>query len=110
MDRAELIKVIKEAELDYDNPITAEEISDILFEYGWDRNWYIEELRSDAGRWDAFCYLSCYDENARAIILMKDIWWEFDWFESEDDVADAIMEWDELYKHYHNKFLIFKKD
>ena len=109
MDRERLLQAISEAELNYDEPITAEELSDILFEY-WERGWYLEELRWDAGRWDSFCYLSYYDENARAVILSKDIWREINWFEDDDDVADFLLELDEIYNYYRKKFLQLKED
>lgn len=116
IDKNKLIKVIKEYNIDYDAPIQMETVSSIMHNYWW-LDFYLEQITSDAWEWDAFCYLDYYDENARAVICIVDVGWELNSYvesdiydvESDEDLADRIIEWSEIVEDYRKKFLYLKK-
>lgn len=120
MDRAELLKAIKEREIDYSNPISAETLSSILYNatsWTWDCPYFIEELRPDAGEGDdAFCYVDYYDENAWAIIMVRDIWRELNSYrwspdcETDEELADIFLWWEAEVNAFKKLFLKLKKD
>lgn len=111
IDRNKLIEVIKEYEIDYDVNIPMERISSIMWNY-WDLWFYLEELRGDAWNSDeAYCYLSYYDVNAKAGILIEDVGWDTYKYDinSNEDLADLIIKWEELVESYRKQFLYLKK-
>lgn len=110
IDRNKLIEVIKEYEIDYEVDIPMERISSIMYNYWW-LDFYLEELRSDA--WESsesFCYLDYYDKNVKAIIMIEDVGWDTYRYDinNDEELADLIIEWEELVESYRKNFLYLK--
>lgn len=119
MDRATLIEEIKSRNIDYSSPISAETLSSILYNVtsiDWDSPYFIEELRPDAGEGeDAYCYIDYYDENAWAIIMVRDIWRELNSYrwspdcETDEELADIFLWWEAEVNAYRKEFLKLKE-
>ena len=91
---------------DYDKDWRAVKLQNLL--YWLNVDFYIESLTSFAWEWEENLYLSYYDWNANAIILSIDMEWSYH-FESNEDVADAILEFQDIVEKYKSKFLFLKK-
>lgn len=90
---------------DYDKNWSAVKLQDLL--YWLETDFYIESLTSFAWEWEENLYLSYYDENANAVILSKDMEWSYH-FDNNEDVADAILELQDIVEKYKSKFLFLK--
>ena len=117
IDKKKLLEIIKSRKISFSKPIMIYTISSIMSEYN-DKvknclDFYLEELRSSAGEWEWNCYLDYYDENADAIILIKDVGRALNrYYEIPDEktLVEQICLREEIVNHYREKFLVFKKD
>lgn len=75
-------------------------------------SWYIEQLVSAAGNWDAFYYLTTYDTNINRVVMIHGLSYSYK-VENEEELIDLIEEFEEIYEAYMNKsnemFLAYKK-
>lgn len=71
---------------------------------------YVEQLVSSAWDWEASYWLSYFDENAKAVILIDcDIDYEWNCW-SLNELITYVETMYSAYERYRNKFLYFKKD
>jgi hypothetical protein len=103
-----LIDWLKNQHYDEDLPGTfsAYKMSDMLYGLGVD--YYLETLGTNAGESEETLYLDYYEPIVNAVIMMEDQPREYH-FETLEDIAKQLIEWDELYQNYKKKFLPFKK-
>lgn len=85
--------------LEYPCSVTVERLS-------WMRpestSWYIEQLVSDAGNWDAFYYLTTYDSLINKVVMIHGLSYSYK-VENEEDIVDLIEEFEEIYEAYMDK-------
>lgn len=65
-------------------------------------SWYIEQLVSDAGNWDAFYNLTTYDTNINRVVMIHELSYSYK-VENEEDLIDLIEEFEEIYEAYMDK-------
>lgn len=104
--REDIKKSIKDREdrelwfgLEYPSSVTVERLS-------WMRpestSWYIEQLVSDAGNWDAFYNLTTYDSLINRIVMIHELSYSYK-VENEEELIDLIEEFEEIYEAYMDK-------
>ena len=110
MDENKLLEIIKWEELDFSEEIRWTTITDIIDETtNWNRDWYIEWLTSYAWEGTMDLYLSYFDSDLNAIILIDSL---EDWiyFKDEQELCDYILWLDVVYKNFKQKILDFYKE
>lgn len=90
---------LENKKLEYPCDITVEQLSWMRPESA---NWYIEQLVSDAGNWDAFYNLTTYDSLINRIVMIHELSYSYK-VENEEDLVDLIEEFEENYKAYMDK-------
>lgn len=73
MNKENLLKIIKEQNINYNNPIRIDTIERIISQARDNRDFYIEQLISVAGNWEASYYLTYYDTNINSIIMVEEV-------------------------------------
>lgn len=98
-----------EYKLEYPCDINVEQLSWMRPESA---SWYIEQLVSDAGNWDAFYYLTTYDKYNDMIVMMYELSYSYN-IEDESELIDLIEEFEEIYNAYMDRsaemYLYYKK-
>lgn len=86
-------------ELEYPSSVTVEQLSWMRPESA---SWYIEQLVSDSGNWDAFYYLTTYDSLINKVVMIH--WLSYSYkVENEEEIIDLIEELEEIYEAYMDK-------
>ena len=65
-------------------------------------DFYFEELRSDAGEWEWYCYLDYYDDNLHHVVMVDEVYYDND-FEWPEDLADWLVYQHEKVEACRNK-------
>lgn len=108
MKKSELIERLKDNLYEEDLPwtFTAYKMQDIL--YWLQCDFYLETLGTFAWEWEETLYLSFYEPIVNAIILTDEMRREYK-CETVEDIADYILEFENIYNTYKKKFLPLKK-
>lgn len=108
MKKEKIIEWLKSEHYDEDLPwtFTAEKMADMLF-WLW-VDFYLETLGTYAGEWEQTLYLSYYEPIVNAVILMDDQHREYE-FKTLEEIAEQIIERENLYDRFRQKFLPLKK-
>jgi len=108
MKKQEIIEWLKSERYHEDLPweFTAYKMADLL--YWLQCDFYLETLGTMAWEWEETLYLTYFEPIVNAVILMDEQERNYN-FETLEDIADQVIEWENIYKKYKEKFLPLKK-
>lgn len=102
-EKKEIIEWLKDNHYEEDLPwyFSAYKMSDLL--YGLWYDFYLETLGTNGGEWEELLYLDYYEPIVDAVIMMDEQPREYH-FETLEEIADQVLKFEEIYKHFKEKF------